>query len=463
MTFWAALSAAVFFGGLGIGWWAHAIRLRTSQDPKPPNDTSPNTLTWSTEIIRQAALLAAVRDVLIVFDITDERRIVRWNSAAETLYGYTAQEAIGQSISSLLKTRDSDLIAAQNILTFAAGNAWQGDLVRYNKAGERLFIQTTLSALRDPQGSVRQVLEIDHDITEHVHLQETLSLSERRFRLLFETMQTGIVVQDSTGRVVLVNPAALRMFGLTEDQVCGKAAVDPAWTVFDEEGSPIPVEQHPLRKIISARETIIDIIAGIYRPATRDRVWLMITARPELDADGQVRQVVFANIDITQRMLAQHALRDSHASFMRLFANNPLPMWVYDLKTLAFLDVNEAAVTRYGYSRNEFLSMTIADIRPEAERARLLDTILEPRPTALRATGKWLHTLKDGGIIDVEITSHVLEFAERAAVLVVAQDITDRKRAEQALRTSEERFRALTENGTDLICIRRHRRGCQLP
>lgn len=148
--------------------------------------------------------------------------------------------------------------------------------------------------------------------------------------------------------------------------------------------------------------------------------------------------------EIEDRKQMEQALRDSEASFRLLFANNPNPMWVYDLKTLAFLEVNEIAIAHYGYSREEFLQMRITDIRPAEDVPRLLEDIEHTRPE-LQNSGEWRHQLKNGDIIDVAIVSHTLDFAGHKAALVVARDITKRKQAQIALRESEERFRSTFE------------------
>jgi len=148
--------------------------------------------------------------------------------------------------------------------------------------------------------------------------------------------------------------------------------------------------------------------------------------------------------EIEERKRAEQALRDSEASFRLLFANNPNPMWVYDLDTLAFLEVNEAAISYYGYSRAEFLQMRIADIRPAEDIPLLLKNIERIR-TELQISGEWRHQLKNGDIIDVAVVSHTLEFARRKAALVVARDITRRKQAEEQLQAAEARYRTLVE------------------
>lgn len=126
------------------------------------------------------------------------------------------------------------------------------------------------------------------------------------------------------------------------------------------------------------------------------------------------------------------ALRESEDRYRRLFESNPLPMWVHDLYTFAFLAVNEAAVRHYGYSRDEFLSMTIMDIRPPEDSSQRQDHTTQ----ALDRAGVWRHRKKDGTIINVEIVSHTLDFGERRAEMVMANDVTER------LKSEEERIRS---------------------
>jgi PAS domain S-box-containing protein len=144
--------------------------------------------------------------------------------------------------------------------------------------------------------------------------------------------------------------------------------------------------------------------------------------------------------EVLERRVAEEALRDSEARYRLLFESNPFPMWVYDLETLSFLAINEAAVHCYGFSREEFLAMTIKDIRPLEDVPALLDNVSKVG-SGLDEAGTWRHRKKDGTIIDVEITSYPLSFAGRKAELVLANDITKRKQTEDALRQSEEQLR----------------------
>ena len=153
-----------------------------------------------------------------------------------------------------------------------------------------------------------------------------------------------------------------------------------------------------------------------------------------------------------ERKRTEEALRSSEEHYRLLFQSNPCPMWVYDYETLRFLAVNDVAVERYGYSRDEFLSMTIKEIRPPEDVDALVASVREPRGE-ISHSGVWRHRRKDGTLFEVEITSHTLTFAGRPAVLVMAVDITDRRRDHEALRRSETRFRILFEAAADAILL----------
>ncbi|HWO01568.1 MAG TPA: response regulator [Blastocatellia bacterium] len=126
---------------------------------------------------------------------------------------------------------------------------------------------------------------------------------------------------------------------------------------------------------------------------------------------------------------AEEARRETEARYDFLFERNSLPTWIVDLENLSFLEVNEVAVRHYGYSREEFLSMTIRDIRPP-EEVSAMEEYVSKIPDAVPNAETWRHKKKDGTIIDVEVIWHELIYRGRHALLVLANDITERKSAE---------------------------------
>lgn len=172
------------------------------------------------------------------------------------------------------------------------------------------------------------------------------------------------------------------------------------------------------------------------RDTARGKEWL-----DTLQAIARQASIAIENARLFEEVTKGRFSAERDAEFFRLlFYNHPVPMWIYDLDTLVFLEVNEAAVEKYGYPREEFMGMTLKDIRPAEEVEKLLRDISQPRPDMQHSEG-WRHRLKSGEIIDVEITSHTLEFTSRNAALVMAQDVTARKRNEAQLRLSDQILR----------------------
>jgi PAS domain S-box-containing protein len=145
-----------------------------------------------------------------------------------------------------------------------------------------------------------------------------------------------------------------------------------------------------------------------------------------------------------KEQLALSRVEQEHERYQDLFEVNPMPMWVYDIETLAFLAVNEAAIEHYGYAREEFLGMTIKDIHISPQIPSLVDAV-QNIPGVLRKPGIWRHLKKDGHLLEVEITTHDLIFNGRRARLVLANDVTEKLRIETLLKEANETLQAVVQ------------------
>ena len=156
---------------------------------------------------------------------------------------------------------------------------------------------------------------------------------------------------------------------------------------------------------------------------------------------------LMARIDheLADRLAGEEKALASERNYRSLFESHPQPMWLYDIHTFQFLRVNDAAVERYGYSREEFLAMTIKDIRPPAEVPKFLE--LAGRPPAFDKSGPWTHLLKDGTTQQVLITSHAISFGEKEARFVLAEDLNESQQLELELHQSKARAEASAELG----------------
>src|SRR4051812_1047674 len=248
---------------------------------------------------------------------------------------------------------------------------------------------------------------------------------KRRFRALVGNAADLISVVDDAGFITYESPPLTDVLGYRPSETMGTVAED---------------RLHP-----DDRATVAEVMAGLHdRPDSTVRIEVRLrhadgswrwcsTAVRNLLHEPSVRGFVCNTHDVTNERLAVQALADSESSFRMLFLSNPRPMWVYDIATLEFIEVNDSAVRHYGFSREEFLAKRITDIRPDGDVPKVVDAVSELRP-GFNKSGRWQHRVKDGRIIDVEITSHRLMFAGRDAVLVDINDVTERNALEEQLR-----------------------------
>src|SRR6266700_3752097 len=148
---------------------------------------------------------------------------------------------------------------------------------------------------------------------------------------------------------------------------------------------------------------------------------------------------------------AEKELAESEKQYRLLFDANPHPMWVFDSGNLRFLTVNHAAIRHYGYSLEEFLSMTVKDIRPVEDLDRFLKSVDPEVDTGKSYSELWRHGKKDGTIIDVEISSQPITFGHAPAQLVLAHDVTARRRVEAEVRESREQLQLLLDSTAEAI------------
>jgi PAS domain S-box-containing protein len=146
-----------------------------------------------------------------------------------------------------------------------------------------------------------------------------------------------------------------------------------------------------------------------------------------------LRNAVSANRSREARARTQKALEQSEAAYRQLFQANPHPMWVYDVATLSFLEVNDAAVRTYGWTREEFLGLTLRDIRPAEDVPKLM-RFLEENPGAVAEGSLWRHLRKNGDILYVETSSHPIDWSGRRAKVVLVNNVTERVQVEDEMR-----------------------------
>jgi PAS domain S-box-containing protein len=264
---------------------------------------------------------------------------------------------------------------------------------------------------------------IRKDITERKRTEAALRESEERFRILVNGITDYAIFRlTPTGHVASWNQGAERIKGYKQDEIIGRHF--SCFYTPEELASGFPE-----RELQTAAQTGRCEEEGWRVRKDGSRFWANVVITPLKDERGTLRGFSKITRDVTERKGAEERLHESEERHRMLFDNNPHPTWAYDRETLRFLAVNKAAVRKYGYSTAEFLAMTVKDIRPSEDIPALLASVDHVREGSENVSD-WKHRLKDGSIIDVEITSYGLNFSGRPAEVVVAVDITQKKHNE---------------------------------
>ena len=247
---------------------------------------------------------------------------------------------------------------------------------------------------------------------------------------MLQTMKSAVLLVDMESRVRVANRAACTMLGYAPSELTGQ----PIRKVFGESDAATT------SRILNSSGVLEQNME--WHGAT-GIVHVLASSSFVRDGKGVPVGVVYVASDHTERRRAEQALRESEHRYRTLFESNPLPMWVYDFDTLRFVTVNDAAVKHYGYTREEFQTLSIMDIRPQEDVPDIM-AMLPSLPQKV-SPSLFRHRKKDGTVIDVDVSSFEFVSDGRRRRLVIARDITEHRRAELLLRESEARYRTLFE------------------
>jgi len=300
----------------------------------------------------------------------------------------------------------------------------------------------------------RRALEMIADqageIVARLQAQEALNESERKHRSLFETMAQGVVYQDAEGRVLDANPAAERILGLTLDQLTGRVSRDPRWRAIHEDGSEFPGQDHPSMVALRTDREVRGVIMGIFNPVENAYRWIQVHAIPQFrQGDPRPFQVYTTFEDFTLRKAAEDALR-AKTEEMDQFFNVAVDMFaIADSREARFRRLNKEWEKALGWSVEEMTGRSFMEfVHPEDHDATLQAV------RSLSAQNPVLHFVnryrcKDGAWRWLEWRS----IPQGDNIYAAARDITQRIKAEESLRESEERFRLLVESAPDGIFV----------
>jgi PAS domain S-box-containing protein len=259
-----------------------------------------------------------------------------------------------------------------------------------------------------------------------------LQENENKFKNLVWDMQVGVLLQGPQAEILLSNPKALELLGISEDQLLGKTSFDPDWNVIHEDGSPFLADNHPVPQAIATHLPVRGVTMGVYHPVKRDRVWLLVDAMPQLNNNGNIRQVVCTFIDITRRKLAEDLLKESETIFRQTFEYSPIGKVMVGLDK-RFIHCNNAFAASLGYSVEELIGKTITDVtHPEDKLIGIDEMIALAKGEITNSQVQKRYIRKDGETLWGDLTISLVRDHEDHPkyFLAIIQDISEKIKAE---------------------------------
>ncbi len=370
----------------------------------------------------------AVSDV--VWDYDASQGTLWWNEGIETVFGYDRQAILGEkdfwenhiyakdrekTIKSMREAENSDALK------------WSASYRFLDANGGIREVEDTARIIRDEEGNLVHIIGAMLDVTELKSYQR--ELQEERIR--FEAIAT------LTNDVIYDYDVASEHFWASEGiySIMG----------YDPDKYPVAIEWwkkhlHPedRDRMIESLDNALESDANEWKESYRFigsgvvEKHIIENALIIRDERNQPVRMLGAMIDATAEKEAQRALRESEEQYRRLFYQNPYPMWIYDPETFEILQVNQAMILKYGYTEKEFESITILDLSPPEEVARLKKE-LQQKPDGLRDHQGVTHLKKDGSKLIVDVTALDIRYKGDQQRLVVINDITRQKRAEEKI------------------------------
>jgi len=381
-------------------------------------------------------IISTMADSLILLD--REGKIVDINKAMLNLSGYSTNELKGKSIELFFPKNDfPNHLLNRAMMKEAFHNQ---ELNFQTKTGEVVPVLFSSSTMMDDNGEIAGIVCIIKDITQYKQATDALKESEQRFRDVTENALEWIWEIDVNGKYVFCSPACEKILGYKPEELLGKHFYD----LF------APEQKKQLKKLaldnFTAKQPFHELI-NLNIKKDGNPVWISTSGVPILDKKGNLLGYRGVDMDITKYKQLEGMLREDRKKYREIIDGMNDTVWVISLEG-KFADVNKVAAKMLGYSRQELLSMEPKDIDAYLS-AEAIKTLIRQMPNDEVQTFETKHKTKEGKIIPVEISSSLVTYQGKRHILSIARDITQRKKAEEALRKSRQEFASLFQSNPE--------------
>jgi PAS domain S-box-containing protein len=398
--------------------------------------------------------LASVFDVMAdAIGIHEAGRLVTLNPSCLALFGYTdPNELLGRSLLVLIASEEHPRVT-EFVSRRGTNEPPPTTYVTKGLRRDGSKFDLDISVARLHVGGQPYFIVRMRDVTGERATSRALHESEERYRTLTMELQVGVLIQGPSAEILLSNPKALELLGLSEAQLRGTTSFDPSWNVIHEDGTPFPGPTHPVPQAIATRRAVTDVVMGVFRPSSEDRVWLLVNAHPQMSPDESVAQVVCTFADITERKRIEEELQRVLRERAVILDDAPVGMAL--LVDRKHVWVNRWMVKTLGYPLEAFLGQTTRRLYPseEAYEARGRRAYPELAEGGTFETDEVL-VRRDGTRLWAHCVGRNLDPTNPAlGSLWIITDTTEQTQAAEALRQSEARFRSLFEGHSAVMLL----------
>ena len=251
-------------------------------------------------------------------------KLLRWNTAFEKISGYSAEELGNMRPITIFEPEDQPIVVKSLEKTYQEGFA-DVEARLLTRSGEK--IPFFFTGVRIEYEGKPAMLGTGINITERRKAEEEIKKSNERYGGLLNNLDAGVVVHAPDTSIINSNPKASELLGLSEDQMKGKTAMDPDWNFLDENNIPLSIDKYPVNQIITNKHPIKNIIAGVNRPSSHDVGWLIVNGFPVFNNKGDIAEIVISFIDISGLKKAEQEKEKTHRENEALINSTTDLLW----------------------------------------------------------------------------------------------------------------------------------------
>jgi PAS domain S-box-containing protein len=396
---------------------------------------------WEASEARLRGILDHSPTIIYLKDLTG--RYIHINRRYEELLGRPVADVRGKRAEDIFPPEAAQVYAEHDDRVLRTGKPIEVEET-LPLAGDDAQLVSVQFPLFDGSGEPMAICGISLDISDRVRAQRALAYRERHYKQILDNVNQGVVLHGPDGTFLYLNPAAQTILGVGDDELLGVQAPQADWVIIDEGGRRLAPDEYPIARSLREGTAVRGEVIGLGDGTTRPVRWITVDCVPVAADDGRIRAVVVSFFDSTEQVEGRARLARSEALHRSLVAHLPdVVSVISEDMTLEYLNRNAA-----GQPPDSLVGMDASQLIVPEHRNRFAAAL-----QGALATGM-VHDLEYSSMSGLEWHGRIVPLNQEDGanrVLVISQDITERRRSARALQTSEERFRSLIEHTAEIV------------